>query len=63
RLCKQPSISTPLKPAEEKKNIRQELEDSDAELSPSIAEGEQDGVDGNPSERKKKKRLIVSDSE
>ncbi|GJU54862.1 nucleic acid-binding, OB-fold protein [Tanacetum coccineum] len=39
RLCKQPSVSTPLKPSEGKTPIRQELEDSDADSLPVRAGG------------------------
>ncbi|GJW98150.1 hypothetical protein Tco_0179958 [Tanacetum coccineum] len=39
RLCRKPSVSTPLKPSKEKKRIREELEDSDARLSPPSAKG------------------------
>nr|GEW89403.1 hypothetical protein [Tanacetum cinerariifolium] len=38
RLCKQPSVSTPLKPCEGKTPIRQELEDLDADSLPGRAE-------------------------
>ncbi|GKC79462.1 hypothetical protein Tco_1130236 [Tanacetum coccineum] len=55
--AKHPSVSTPLKPSEEKKSRREDLEDSDAELSPSPAEGMQDGEAGYHSDRKKKKRV------
>ncbi|GKB47652.1 nucleic acid-binding, OB-fold protein, partial [Tanacetum coccineum] len=39
RLCKQPSVATPLKPCEGKTPISQELEDSDADSLPVQAEG------------------------
>nr|GFC48035.1 hypothetical protein [Tanacetum cinerariifolium] len=39
RLCRKPSVSTPLKPSKDKKRIREELEDSDARLSPPPADG------------------------
>nr|GEX85483.1 hypothetical protein [Tanacetum cinerariifolium] len=58
RLCKHPSVSTLLKPSEEKKSKREDLEDSDAELSPFLAEGVQDDKAGDHSDRKKKKRIM-----
>ncbi|GJZ09460.1 zinc finger, CCHC-type containing protein [Tanacetum coccineum] len=39
RLCKQPSVSTPLKPCEGKTPIRQDLKDSDADSLPGRARG------------------------
>ncbi|GKA78802.1 hypothetical protein Tco_0785339, partial [Tanacetum coccineum] len=56
QLKDEPSVSTPVKPSEEKKSIREDLEDSNAEVSPSPAEGMQDGEAGDPVDRKKKKR-------
>ncbi|GJV51423.1 nucleic acid-binding, OB-fold protein [Tanacetum coccineum] len=46
RLCMHPFVLTPLKPSEEQKRIREELEDSDAELL------------ATPAEEKKKKRCV-----
>ncbi|GJV16141.1 RNA-directed DNA polymerase, eukaryota [Tanacetum coccineum] len=58
--AKHPSVSTPLKPSEEKKSRREDLEDSDAKLSPSLSEGKHEDKVGYHSDRKKKKQLVYA---
>ncbi|GJX81803.1 hypothetical protein Tco_0331284 [Tanacetum coccineum] len=58
RFCKYPSVLTPLKLSKEKKSKRDDLKDSDAELSPSPTEGVHDDKAGDHFDRKKKNRLV-----
>nr|GEW19182.1 hypothetical protein [Tanacetum cinerariifolium] len=60
RLCKDPYISTPLKPSEEKKTIREALEDSATDLSPSPAVVLQDYQGGDHCGRKRVLVLLMA---
>ncbi|GJZ29168.1 nucleic acid-binding, OB-fold protein [Tanacetum coccineum] len=57
RLCKEPSVSTPLKPCEGTTPIRQELEDSDIDSLPGRAGGKKSNVCQNLSRQSGSQRL------
>ncbi|GKD31026.1 ATP-dependent DNA helicase PIF7-like protein [Tanacetum coccineum] len=62
-LAMHPSVSTPSKPAEDKKKKRVELEDSEEEIASAWNGAQENAKDGSGSEKKKKRRYIVYESD
>ncbi|GJS02536.1 54S ribosomal protein L19, mitochondrial [Tanacetum coccineum] len=62
-LAMHPSVSTPSKPAEDKKKKRVELEDSEEEMASAWNGAQENAEDGSASKKRKKRRYIVDESD
>nr|GEW10380.1 hypothetical protein [Tanacetum cinerariifolium] len=62
-LAMHPSVSTPSKPADDKKKKRVELEDSEEEMASAWSGALENAKDDSASEKRKKRRYIVDESD